>query len=270
MCVVLPHARDELLTLAAGCVLEDWDTVNGWAVDLWRMTGDDVDAATAAYKALLAASSSPTHPVAELLANSGIDLEALLLDSEDSKDDITRSDVTELIATASMIEYDGATLDTAHMPNVPKMARKKSDSGVDVFDVELIHPSGDLLVPEALSLASVKHTIDGTTQGLRWKLASSLGSKELSRPYLTAQLRVLKGRLEQEGMSHDQAMRAFLFTRDFPDPDFVKLFAVAVVDPAVEEDIHHHVSLLPEVEGGNYQFRIVLCPGLSSLHEKCV
>lgn len=172
-----------------------------------------------------------------------------------------------------MLALDGADLDRMHMPNVPKMSRRKSDSGIDVFDItldDLASPGDDLGAGDRLVVVSVKHSVDeASVGGLRWKLVDSLSGRELTRAYMAAQLRVLHGRLCQEGMTGDVAERVYLFLRDFPDPMLVKMVAVGVVDVAAEDAIRHHVALLSPVSGAEHVFRAVLLPGLDELHTRC-
>ena len=243
--------------------------VNGWRVEIWALNNADVDAAVAAYEAVLAGGA--TDPVVVLLAKEGIDLELLLVDEESAHDHITRADIAELIAAASMIALDGWATTELHMPNVPKMSRRKSESGVDIFGIRLSEfPDGnDLEADERLGLASVKHTIDSSAGGIRRKLASSVGQSELSKAYLTQQLRVLNGHLRREGFHAEAAARVYLFLRDFPTAPGVEIVAVAVVDPQLKDDLTHQVSLLPASPGGERVFRQILVPGLASLAGRC-
>jgi hypothetical protein len=159
-----------------------------------------------------------------------------------------------------------------HMPNVPKMSRRKSDSGVDIFVVTVRETSDseDLTDGEHLTVASVKHTVDPKTAGgMRWKLAASLAPGELSAPYVTSQLRVLNARLRQEGLNAQSASRVYLFLRDFPHPKIVDLFAVGVVDPDLKDNLIQQAQLLPHPHGGNGRFRMILVPGLRNIDRRC-
>ncbi len=206
----------------------------------------------------------------QLLERAGIDLPGLLLAEEATVPKITRADLTELTAAASMIAADECDAVRMHMPNVPKMSRKKSDSGVDVFDVSLGGGDPNDLTPQDhLVLASVKHTVRSNAGNLRWALVNSL-TNELSHPYLAAQLRVLDGRLQQEGMQKTSAARVYMFLRDFPAADAVDLVAVGVVAPDVEDSLREHIALLPQVNGpGRRKFRMILFPGLKAIHKRC-
>jgi len=267
---MISHGRDELVSLAARCFIDHLPEVNGWQLDRWTLDAGAVDDAVALYAAVLAGGA--TDPVVDLLAASGLDLTALLNDAQHSKDDITRSDLTELTAAASLVADPGCDPDQMHMPNVPKMSRRKSDSGVDIFVVQVREApdSQDLTDGEHLTVASVKHSVDPkSASGLRWKLDDSLTPGQLSAPYLTSQLRVLNARLRQEGLNSRSASRVYLFLRDFPQPDKVDLFAMGVVDPDLQDNLNHQVQLLPRVHGGNSRFRMILLPGLRDIDKRC-
>ena len=267
---MLVHGRTEIVALAEHCVIVVGDDSNGWHVDAWRMDDDDVAGAVAVYAAVLG--GGVTDPVVALLEEEGLDLEALLIDTKHGKDDITRSDLTELAAAASLVAAPGCDIDRMHMPNVPKMSRRKSDSGVDIF-VAILSQDADLnelQADEGLTIVSVKHTIDDKSAGgMRWKLADSLSNRELSIPYLASQLRVLNARMRQEGLAIGPAARIYLFLRDFPDHNIVDLFAIGVVDPDLEDDLSHQIELLPEADQSNRTFRMILMPGLRNVHERC-
>jgi hypothetical protein len=265
--VMLSHARAELQALADGCELEDHGEVQGWPLSIWRLTEDDADAAVAAYAALLSTDVGET--VTDVLNASGIDLDALLYDA-DGKDDITRADLTELAAAATMIAYDDCDADRMHMPNVPKMSRRRSDSGLDVVDILLTDDmdAEDLLNGERLVITSVKHTISDSSGGMRYALAKSL-IEELTPSYLASQLRALNGRLRQEGLDGRLANRIFLFLRDFHKSEFVKLIAVGATSPQIEDDAKHHATLLPLQNDSRKIYRILLMPGIETIHEKC-
>ena len=242
---------------------------NGWRVETWELGHTDVDAAVAVYEAVLAGGA--TDPVVALLAEEGIDLELLLVDEESARDDITRADVAELIAAAAMIALDGWTPTELHMPNVPKMSRRKSESGVDVFGIRLdsLDSADDLEADERLGLASVKHTVDSSAGGMRRKLVRSVDQSELSKAYLTQQLRVLNGHLRREGVPPLTAARVYLFLREFPTAPGVEIIAVGVVDPQLKEDLAHQVPLLPASPGGRRVFRQIIVPGLANLANRC-
>lgn len=254
------------MALADGSAVEDQGVVQGWQSSIWRLTDDDCQRAAATYEAIILGGTNES--VIDLLVESGIDLEAFLVD--EGKADITRSDVTEIIAAASMLASDGCDVDRIHMPNIPKMSRKKSDSGLDVVDI-LLDPtteSDDLSDTERITIASVKHTTDVSSGNLRYALAKSV-TDELSGPYMAVQLRVVNGRLLTEGWDASVAARVYLFLRQFPTSGAVTLVAVAAVDTKLEADIAHHATLLPEDEIGNKKFRVITIPEIARLHEKC-
>lgn len=234
------------------------------------MTKADVDLAVAAYAALLQAGLSADAEIAELLQADGIDVRTLLLADGTGAEIITRADLCELVLAASLIGVDGGRPERLFMPNVPKMSRRKSDSGVDIFEAR-IDPSysGDLDASESLHLSSVKHSISSSTYDVRSKLQNSLSEKELHTIYMTEQLRVLNGRLQEQGLSADLADRVFLFLRGFPDPKTVRMLAGAVVDATAEVDLLAELARLPDLKGRKAHFRAVLFPGLKSVHARC-
>jgi hypothetical protein len=265
---MLVHGREAVLALARGCQIQRLSDVNGWHVDLWEMDEANVDAAVDAYNALLAGGATPA--VLALLNETGLDLNRYLVEDE-SKEEITRADLTELTAAASLVAAPGCDVDTMQMPNVPKMARRKSDSGFDVSAVILrdeLAEDVDLQDGERLTIASVKHTVGGSAGSMRWKLVYSLSS-ELTHQYVTTQLRVLNGKLRREGRTKAAASRIYYFIRDFPRPDIVNLFAIGVVDSDLKHDLTHHVELLPDIGKSERTFRMVVLPGLRTVHERC-
>jgi hypothetical protein len=266
---MLAHGKSEVEALAARCTVTECDDVNGWRVDVWNMDDLDVDGAVAIYEAVLEGGASDS--IIELLAEGGMDLNALLADT--GKGEITRSDITELTAAASLAAAPGYDVDLMYMPNVPKMSRRKSDSGIDIFVavVNASHTTAEELEDgEHLTIASVKHTVKAdSASDMRWKLANSLAEKELSAPYLASQLRVLNARMQQEGFSQSSASRVYLFLRDFPQRDTVDLFAIAIAEPDLGDDLHHQVTLLPDAGQSHRTFRMILMPGLRTVHERC-
>ncbi len=264
---MLPHGKAELLALADRVVASEVGLVSGWVVDVWKLDDDDVTAGAAFYGAVLAGGA--TDAVADLLASAGLDLAVLLIDGE-GRQEITRSDFTELLGAATLVALDGWDADGLHMPNVPKMSRRKSDSGIDVFAIRLSDsPAKPDLEPwEVLGVASVKHTIGKSSSGMRYKLVESLGANELSVPYMTRQLRVLNAHLQAVDYIKEAAARVYLFLRDFPDPDLVELYAIGVVDDSLENDLSHQVTLLPPAVRQQF-FRMLLVPDLPGVHKRC-
>lgn len=263
--LVLPHIQTAVESLAGRCTHENITHGNGWAVDWWELAPGDVDLAVELYPSLLL--GGRTVGVQGLLAAKGIDLDALLF-SPKGKDDITRSDLTEMVAAASIVGRDSWTSAELHMPNVPKMARKKSDSGIDVMGVLLDgRNEGDLEVGEKLILVSVKHSIQTSTAQLRSNLIKSV-TDDLSRPYLACQLRVLSGDLIREGTSVAQASRVYLFLDFVDDTDIVDVLAVGVVNAEAVEDLRRRLARLPAVDTPK-RFRAVSFPGLSGVAGRC-
>lgn len=270
---MLVHCEQEILELAASCTAAPHAPVPaGWTADIWRMGDAEVEIAVRAYSALLRAGSSVDSEISELLGTHGIDLDSLLVDSGAGEDaeGITRADLCELVLASSLIAVDGAHSKRMFMPNVPKMSRRKSDSGVDIFENRLDQEVlGDLSQLEQLWLTSVKHSILLKVSDLRYKLQSSLSRRELGNVYLATQLRVLNGRLQEQGWSPESAERVFLFLRDFPHSPNVRLVAGAVIDSDAEDDLLDQLRLLPELTGRTAHFRIVVLPGLATVHERC-
>lgn len=268
---MLPHGSEKLAELAVQCVVAPLSPVNGWQIDMWNMTGAHVDLAVEIYQAVLAAGVLADDPVVAKLSTQGVDLPELLEDPGEGLELVTRSDIAEFAAAASVIGTDGFEVASMLMPNIPKMARRKSDSGVDVFDVKL-HAMGSgpaLVAGERLRLASVKHTLTTAASGLRLALAKSLSrDHDLTQPYMAAQLRYVAGRLVAEGMAKEDANRTFLFMANFPDPASVGMFGVAVVEPTLRDAMVAQLSNLPLVTDG-HKFRIITFPSLASVHLRC-
>ena len=261
---------DRLGILAGGCsvvqVARASGPGSGWTADCWTLDADDIGRLLDAYRELL--SPSYDQKVRELLQGHGIDLDALLVDEGGSRDLITRADLCELAAAASLLAASGWPPGRLHMPNVPKGSRKKSESGIDAVSTTLLAgEAGDLAVGELLQLASVKHTITSAAS-LRAELVTSV-MKEFTQVYLATQLRVYEERLRQlePGLETD---RVFLFLDGFPDAGHVRIVAVAVVDPGLEQDLAARLLRLPDVPDGVYSMRILYVPGLASLHERAV
>jgi hypothetical protein len=223
--------------------------------------------AVAAYDAVLAGGA--TDPVLALLGEAGINLDAYLIHADASKEDITGADLT---AAASLVAVPGYEIDTMRMPNVPKMSRRKSESGLDVTVVNLRDDLSDgvhLQDGERLTIASVKHAVGDSAGGMRWKLVDSLSDTELGHVYLASQLRVLNVQLRSEGRSAQCAARVYLFMRDFPRLGAVDWYAVGITDPDLTDDLIHHVQRLPDIGKGNRNFRMIFLPGLRTVHERC-
>lgn len=266
--MALPHAESELLELAAHCVSTNAREINSWDVEDWVLDQDDVDRAIATYTALLRGDTDPDAD--DILAGSGLVLDDLLLNRPKAVHKVTRADVVELIAAAYLIEEEGWPLDTMHMPNIPKMARGKSDSGIDVMSVQLgASPVDELSDDDRLWLASVKHTIRDASD-LRYKIITSLMPGDLSPVYVASQLKVLNAHLILIGMPRHVSKRIWMFLRNWPNFAHVDIVGVAGVDPRMQANFETQLEdNAPEVDAGTYQLRVLIIPGLWTLHEQC-
>jgi len=266
---VIPHGADELIELAEGCLLTQQHVIKGWNVDAWYMTVEQVDLAIDAYAAVLAGGANGS--VRALLDAEGIDVESLLVDPDHARESITRADVAELIAAASLIADPGHSPDDMYMPNIPMMSRRKSDSGIDILVLSLGEaPEDELSVLDHLSFISVKHSVDeDSAQSVRWKLANSLSDSELTAAYAMTQLRVLNGRLRERGIAPHIAERVYMFIRHLPSSEHLTLVAVAVVHPDLADNLIHQVESLPTADGPADNFRMVFVPDLRTLHTRC-
>lgn len=270
-CYVVPtRIAHRLGLLAEGCrvvqVTRTGAEDDGWSVDSWALEPSDIDRLLDAYRELLVPSCD--DQVQALLHDTGIDLDALLADADGAREMITRADLCELAAAASLLAAGNWPAERLVMPNVPKGSRKKSESGIDILSSTLEPEQDGALAPgEMLLLASVKHTLTSATT-LRTSLVASV-LKELTPVYLATQLRVYKARLDllEPRLNTD---RVFLFLDGFPDDDHVRIVALAVVDPDMEQDLAAQLQKLPGVPEGVYSMRILYVPGLAGLHERAV
>jgi hypothetical protein len=268
---MLPHGVGAISTLAATCVPVPATSVNGWDVDVWEMTAAEVDLAVNIYKAVISADVNPNDAIFAAMKAQGVDIANVLTAPGTGLDMVTRSDIAELAAAASMVAIDGCAPDRMHMPNIPKMARRRSDSGVDIFDVDIVAGSTSPAIDpgEFLRIGSVKHLTTTNASGLRGHIAKSLSSTdELTPAYLGQQLRVLHGNLLKEGHSTTDANRVLLFYLNFPKSSEVRLHGVAVVEPGVKHKLLAQMVNLPTVTTP-HRFRIVTFPGLSTIHTRC-
>lgn len=263
---MLTHGVDELLALADRCTCTGQGIVQGWRVDEWILDDDAVDAALAVYEAVLVGDlEAETQAALEAV---GVPVRELLLDAEHDREEVTRSDLTELVATASLVS-DGWPVGRLLLPNVPKMSRRKSESGIDVVASSLLDdgPVDELLPGEHLYLASVKHTTAGGTGGLRYALDRSV-TDEWTPVYVATQLRVLAGRLRM-AVPDARATRLYLFLEGFPDFSRTVIHALGVVDVEQRADFDQQMSNLRPVAIDTYQMRAISIEGLASIHERC-
>lgn len=264
---MLPHARDEIKALAEQSNVVLMEPTQGWNVEEWTLTDEDVDRAVEAYQAIL--SVELDDELDQLLADMGVDPLGPPAET-DQHAKVMRADAIELVAAATVVAVDDMDIDGMHMPNVPKMAGQKSDSGIDVIGIELdADVSGPIVPGERLLLMSVKHTIDKYASGMRAKLEKSI-TDDLSGPYLLRQLTVLHGRMIASGMSNETAMRTFYFMRETHSHPHVRVVCVAAANPAPHCNLSEQPAQLGTTEMPDAHFRMLLVPSLETLHEKLV
>lgn len=267
---MIPHGADELKALANEISGSAESATDGGS-PLWRFdfTDSHLDLLGTTYRAVLMADLE--EELLSLIVEQDSTLAELL--NQGARADITRSDATELAAAAALINANEWNVECMHMPNVPKMSRAKSDSGLDILDLRLMQGlSGsqqDLTDDEYLSIASVKHSILDDATPCVSKLKTSLGPTEFSAPYLATQLRVIHGRLLEAGWQPADAGRIFLFVRDFDTRPRIKIHGVAVVDSDVVADARPRL-LRVLVACNDWEGAILIgIPHLKTLHERC-
>lgn len=263
---MLPHARKEVRALARHSKFETLDDANGWKVQSWELTQADVDRVISAYQALLTGVDLDDE-LSDLLSDMGLDPLGEPATTEHHAK-LARADAMELVGAATLLAIEDLDVDDLHMPNVPKMAGKKSDSGIDVIGVEL-NPSatGEPGPGERLVICSVKHTVGQYASGMRNKLESSVGA-DMSAPYLLRQLTTLHGRMVQSGIPATTADRVLYFLRDTLNHPGVRVVCVAASAPVPDCNLPDQPTLLEQAEGDDMHFRMILVPDLSTLHEK--
>ncbi len=263
---VLPHARDEIQALADHCAVVSLDPVSGWDIERWHLTEEDVARAVTAYRAIL--SVELDDELEELLADLGVDRLGPPPTS-DQHARVARADAIELVAAATVVSTEQTHLDNLYMPNVPKMAESKSDSGIDVIGVELDPANAGPIAPgERLILVSVKHTVKQYASGMRGMLEKSV-SDDLSAPYLYRQLSTVHGRMVQEGRG-DQASRLMHFLRDIGSNPNVRIICVGAAAPAPDCNLDGQPEQLGSTNNPDAHFRMLLVPGLKTLHDQLV
>lgn len=264
---MLPHARDEIKALAQHSNVVLMDATQGWNIQEWTLNDDDVDRAVAAYQAIL--SVGLDDELEQLLADMGVDPLGPPAET-DQHARVMRADAIELVAAATVVAVDDVDIDDLHMPNVPKMAGQKSDSGIDVIGIELDpEESGPIVPGEQLLLMSVKHTIGKYASGMRGKLEKSV-TDELPAPYLLRQLSTLHGRMIESGVSKGTARRAFYFLRETLSHPQVRIVCVAGAAPPPHCNLPDQPAQLAETAMPDAHFRMLLVPSLATLHEKLV
>ena len=264
---VLPHARAEIEALAQHSSILPLAAEGGWNVQEWTLSTDDVDRAVSAYQAIL--SVELDDELDHLLAEMGVDPLGSPAET-DQHAKVMRADAIELVAAATVLAVDDLSVDELHMPNVPKMAGQKSDSGIDAIGIELDPAaSGPIQAGERLLLVSVKHTISKYASGMRGKVEKSV-TEDLSAPYLQRQLTTLHGRLIQSGVSEATAKRVFYFMRETLSHPQVRVVCVAAAAPAPDCNLQDQPAQLTDTEMPDAHFRMLLVPDLADLHEKLV
>lgn len=238
--------------------------MEGWSIDVWHLSSGALAALKRTYSAL--AAPEVERLVLRRLASDGINIHEIFLDPEKADPTVTRADMVELAAAASMVAVEGLQLASILMPNVPKESRRKSESGIDVLAAHF-DPSGNpesLEDGEILFIGSAKHSISDAGD-LRRKLVSSVSERELTLLYLTNQLRVYHGRLQERGITAD---RVFLFIRGEPvlNPKHTRLVCVGAVDSTKEMDFVAQLSNLSRSESRLRHLRCLLIPDIVNLH----
>jgi hypothetical protein len=264
---MLVHGQTQMAALAERCWTRGVWTVGAWSVDRWELDEDDVDLVAALYEAQLL--SDLDQEMINLVVSEGVNLGSLLRDSDNSNDVITRSDMTELAAAASLMEINGWPSETMHMPNVPKMSRRKSESGLDILAATLsVELSSELDDDDHLFIGSVKHSIDDRARGLRNKLVKSM-TDELSRVYVGTQLRVLHGELKKQGFDQVRLNRLYGFLSELDNDDHVTIHGIAAIDASYSDGFEMELeTTLPHVDR-EFELRILSVPRIALLHTRC-
>ncbi|MEO6533922.1 MAG: hypothetical protein ABIO06_10165 [Pseudolysinimonas sp.] len=259
---MLSHGRHEIEALAAALVSSSDPPTSGWDVETWKVGPALRALAIACYKAVLLGDMDDA--AINILSTWGVKVADLLIAPYSKNDKLTRADVVELLA-AAMFLRDGFTLDDLFLPNVPKMSRKKSESGLDVIGVLFGNDLEGL--EDLLHLASVKHSINKKSAAdVRWKVVDSLSRKTLGQPYMTTQLRVLNARLKEQGVDAGVARRVYYFLRDDSN---VRVVGVAAVDTDLSSNLDSQVDVIPKTEWPQAVFRKVSFDHLRDLADDC-
>jgi len=260
----------ELRALAATCVVDESEDVQGWSVDCWELSDESMKAMRKAYQNLLV----PPAIAAALvdLEGDGLNLDEIFSDDsgadQENLNRIIRADMLELAAASSMVAIEKIPLETLVMPNVPKGSLKQSAPGIDILSARL-HANGDprqLDEDELLFIGSVKHTL-ADIAGLRNDLDRSVSERTLSMTYLGPQLRVLHGRLQERGID---VTRLLLVLRSTPllSSKHIRIVAVGAVECQDREQFIAQLPRLSQCEPGLKRLRCMLVQGLASLHSQ--
>ncbi|SDU17841.1 hypothetical protein [Jiangella alkaliphila] len=264
---MIPHARDEIKMIAQHSRVVALDTAQGWNIQQWALDDDDIVRAVAAYQALLRVDLN--EELDQLLADMGVDRLGPPATS-DQHAKVMRADAIELVAAATVVAVDDVDIDDMHMPNVPKMAVQKSDSGIDIIAVELDpDASSDIGPGDRLVLVSVKHTVSRRAGGMRGKLEKSV-TDELPAPYIHRQLTTVHGRLLQAGVNPNVAQRIFFFLRETLSNPRVRVVCIAAAAPTPHCNLADQPAQLAQTNMPDAHFRMLLVPNLATLHERLV
>jgi hypothetical protein len=264
---VFPHARDEIIALAEHSNVISLDPVQGWRIQSWALTDADVERAVTAYQALMAVDLN--DELDQLLVDLGVDRLGPPA-TTDQHARVMRADAIELMAAATLIAFDDADVDDLHMPNVPKMAGKKSDSGIDVVGIMLdSETSGPIVGGERLVLVSVKHTVDKYASGVRGELEKSV-TDEWPAPYLYRQLTVLHGNMIRAGVRSATAARVFFFLRETLNHPQVRVVCVAAAAPPPHCNLPDQPVQLSQTAMPDAHFRMLLVSDVAALHKKLI
>lgn len=233
---------------------------NGWAASETLLTAEQVDLACAAYRECLV--PVIPEPIRRAFEADGEPIEQFLLAEEESDDTLTRSDITELVAAASLMSSDSIDGRFIELPNVPKRSRAVSEHGADFVAVRLstMETEAPWGPEDMLFVGSVKHTT-ADPDDLRRKLVTSLG-KGMPRRKLRGEVRVLVDQLSRSGID---ARRTYAALLSFPDPTRVTLVGVGVVAPTHHESLIAGLQKLP-VNKGARRILAVVVEDLEQLH----
>ncbi len=271
----LAHVSGGLNRLASLCVVVSQDPVSGWTLDTWELTFQDLDALVDLYHDLIVPDIS--SDVLSIIESAGVDLSALFYDEPpadapekriDNANRVTRADMVELAAAASLIAVEGLSTEMILMPNVPKGSRRQSAPGIDVMGV-VLNPAADVRSfsdDEKVVICSVKHSLEDCGD-LRRKLVDSLSDGQLSAPYILQQLRVLHGRLQER---HIDAEKIFLILSFTPvsESSHVHLVGVGAVDITKRNEMDEESLNFPSLGPRARHLRRLFFPQISKLHER--
>lgn len=256
---------DTLQGLANECVIESVEYINGWRVEIWDLTDEAKNKLVNSYRMVI---FPDIGDVLNAITEEGIAISRIFLEPDAASPTITRADMVELLAAASMIAVDGAPLHTLMIACVPKASRGFSARGLDIASIHLVSNNIDDPISDGdiLFIGSAKHSIAENEGDLRRKLVDSVSDTSLSVRYLGPQLRVLEGRLRQRGID---ARRIYGFLRLIPllDSRHVRIVAVGAVDRDRKSQVRDQMRHLNNSEPLLRTMRLATVPSLSQLHE---